>query len=139
MPVNQVSLSGNLTRNAELRVTHSGMAALGFSVAVNERRRDPRSGEWKDRPSFVDCVLFGPRAEPLATRLAKGTKVCVSGRLRQERWVAHDGTNRSRLEVIVDDLDFMSRADGHESGHEPAGEAQGQQMDVGAYDADIPF
>lgn len=107
MSINSVSISGNITRDSELRSTHGGMAILSFSVAVNERRKEG-DGTWKDYPSYIDCTLFGRRAESLSKYLLKGTKVAVAGKLRQSRWQAQDGTNRSKVEVVVDTLEFMS-------------------------------
>ena len=107
MTINSIHLSGNLTRDAELRRTQSDMAVLGFGLAFNERRRKPDSDEWEEVPNFIDCTLFGPRAEALEQYLVKGTKVAISGRLRWSQWEAEDGTRRTRHEVIVDELEFM--------------------------------
>lgn len=109
MSINRVSISGNLTRDSELRVTQGGTAVLGFGVAVNDRRKNPQTGEWEDVPNYVDCALFGKRADSLAGYLTKGTKVAVDGRLRYSSW-ERDGQRRSKLEVIVDEIEFMSRA-----------------------------
>lgn len=109
MGINSVSITGNLTRAPELRATQGGTQVLGLGVAVNERRKDPATGEWGDYPSFVDCVVFGNRAEALARILAKGSKVAVHGRLRQDRWQDQDGRNRSRIEVVADEVDLMQR------------------------------
>lgn len=109
MSINRVNITGNLTRDPELRATQGGSQVLGFGVAVNDRRKNPQSGEWEDYPNFVDCILFGKRAEPLSRILAKGTHVAVDGRLRYSSWEAKDGSRRSKLEVIVDELDIMQR------------------------------
>lgn len=77
-------------------------------MAVNDRRKNQQTGEWEDYPNFVDCTMFGTRAEKLAGMLAKGTKVCILGRLRYMSW-ERDGQKRSKIEVIVDDIEFMSR------------------------------
>lgn len=108
--INRAVISGNLTRDAELKSTNSGMAVLGFSVAVNDRRKNPQTGEWEDVPNYVDCVMFGSRAEGIAPYLAKGAKVCVEGKLRWSQW-EKDGEKRSKLEVIVDEIVLMSRSD----------------------------
>ena len=63
MSINRVNISGNLTRDPELRATQGGMQVLGFGVAVNDRRRNQQTGEWEDYPNFVDCTMFGNRAE----------------------------------------------------------------------------
>lgn len=113
MSVNSVSITGNLTRDPELRATQGGAQVLSVGVAVNDRVRNRQTEEWEDRPSFVDVVVFGKRAEALSRILAKGAKVAVHGRLRQDRWQDDQGNNRSRLEVVADEVDLMQRrADG---------------------------
>ena len=113
MSVNSVSITGNLTRDPELRATQGGAQVLSVGVAVNERVRNRQTEEWEDRPSFVDVVVYGKRAEALSRILAKGAKVAVHGRLRQDRWQDDQGNNRSRLEVVADEVDLMQRrADG---------------------------
>ena len=107
MSINRVIISGNLTRDPELRSTQSGMDVLSFGVAVNDRRRNPQTNEWEDYPNFVDCTMFGNRARSLAQYLSKGTKVSIEGKLRWSQW-ERDGQKRSKLEVIVDELEFMS-------------------------------
>ncbi len=107
MSINRVVISGNLTRDAELRTTQSGMAILGFGVAVNDRRKNQQTGEWEDYPNFVDCTMFGTRGEKLQPYLTKGSKVALEGKLRYSSW-ERDGQLRSKLEVVVDDLEFMS-------------------------------
>ena len=107
MSINQVTISGNLTRDPELRQTQGGMAVMSLGVAVNERVKNQQTGEWEDRPNFVDCVVFGKRAEALSRLLSKGSKVAVSGRLRYSAW-EKDGARRSKLEVIAEEVDLMS-------------------------------
>lgn len=109
MGINRVFISGNLTRDAEIRSTQSGASVLGFGVAVNDRRKNQRTGEWEDFPNFVDCTLFGRRAEALAQYLVKGTKVAIEGRLRYSSWQDREtGKNRSKLDVVVEEVEFMS-------------------------------
>ncbi len=107
MSINRVAISGNLTRDPELRVTTSGSQVMTFCLAVNDRRRNPQSGEWEDVPNYVDCVLFGARAESLSKILTKGQRVVLDGRLRWSQW-ERDGQKRSKLEVIAETLDFVS-------------------------------
>lgn len=106
--INRVNISGNLTRDPELRGAASGTQVLSFGVAVNDRRRNQQTGEWEDVPNFVDCVMFGNRATALADMLRKGNKVAVEGKLRYSSWEAKDGTKRSKLEVVVDEVEFLS-------------------------------
>lgn len=129
MSINRVNISGNLTRDPELRQTQGGMAILSLGVAVNDRRKNQQTGKWEDVPNFVDCVVFGTRAEKLAQFLAKGSKVAIEGKLRWSQW-EKDGAKRSKLEVVVDEIEFMSR-----------GGQQRQQQAASAdlYDENIPF
>lgn len=145
-------VSGNLTRAAELRFTQSGMAILGFGVAVNDRRKNPQTGEWDDYPNFVDCTMFGARAEKLQPYLTKGTKVAVEGKLRYSSW-EREGQRRSKLEVIVDELEFVSSRHRDEQAQPQPEPAQwpAEMPDVDAqyaaipaqlpavYDEDVPF
>lgn len=110
MSINSVNISGNLTRDPELRTTQNGTAILNFGMAVNDRRRNAQSGEWEDVPNFVDCCLFGKRGEALSTRLVKGMKVFISGKLHYNSW-ERDGKKRSKIEVIVDEIEFTPRSD----------------------------
>lgn len=107
MSINKVVISGNLTRDAELRATAGGTSVLAIGVAVNERRR--QGDEWVDYANYVDCTLFGRRADAIARYLVKGTKVCIEGRLHYGCW-EQDGQRRSKLTVNVDEIEFMSRA-----------------------------
>ena len=116
MSINRVIISGNLTRDAELRQTASGTSVLGFGVAVNDRRRNNQTGEWEDYANFVDCTMFGQRAQAIAQYLRKGLKVAIEGKLRYSSW-ERDGQKRSKLEVIVDDLEFMSSRNDSQGGY----------------------
>lgn len=142
MSINRVAISGNLTRDAELRTTQGGMSILDFGVAVNDRRRNQQTGEWEDFPNFVDCTVFGARAEKLQPYLAKGSKVALEGKLRYSSWES-GGQRRGKLGVIVDDLEFMSsRRDHAGSGHAPQPVTEADPaIDAAAsvYDEDIPF
>lgn len=111
MSINRVNISGNLTRDPELRATASGTQVLSFGVAVNDRRRNAQTGEWEDYPNFVDCTMFGNRAEAVGRFLAKGMKVAIEGKLHYSSW-ERDGQKRSKLEVIVDEIEVMVRRDG---------------------------
>ena len=146
MGINRVCLSGNMTRDAELRQTQSGASVITFGVAVNDRRKNNQTGEWEDYANFVDCTMFGQRAQAIAPYLTKGTKVSLDGKLRYSSW-ERDGQKRSKLEVIVDEIEFMSsRQDNGGYQQQPRQQAprQGQrqpQRDVAqtVYDSDIPF
>lgn len=129
MSLNQVSVSGNLGADAELRSTRGGTPVLTFALAVNERVKQA-DGTWGDRASWIDCVLFGARAQALADWLRKGNKVAVQGRLRTSTW-ERDGVSYKRTEVVVEEVDLMTvRRD----------KQQGAAQDApSVYDEDVPF
>lgn len=108
MSINRVVLTGNLTHEPQIRRTASGMAVLNFGIAVNDRRKNPQSGEWEDYPNFIDCTMFGTRAESVSRFLHKGTKVAIDGKLHYSTWNAKDGGKRSKLDVTVDDLELLT-------------------------------
>ena len=116
MSINRVIISGNLTRDPELRNTANGMGILHFSVAVNDRRRDANTGEWSDYANYIDCTMFGARAESLSRILTKGMKVSIEGKLRWSQW-EKDGQKRSKIEVIVDEVELMTSRNGNGSGN----------------------
>lgn len=138
MSINKAVISGNLTRDSELRSTASGYPILGFCVAVNDRIKE--NGEWIDKPNYIDCTMFGSRAEKLAQFLHKGTKVVVEGRLRWSQW-GQEGQKRSKIEVIVDELEFMTRGDSSYTGYNnastyaPPAQAYGAPVPASAYGA----
>ena len=130
MAINRAAISGNLTRDPELRRTQGGIAILSFCVAVNERRKNSKTGEWEDYANYIDCTMFGNRAEGLSDKLSKGSKVCIEGKLRWSQW-ERDGQKRSKVTVVVDELDFMSQRT--ERKQEP------EYVPTEIYDDDIPF
>lgn len=130
MSINRATISGNLTRDAELRAAASGTQILTFTVAVNERRKVGEN--WEDYPNFVGCVMFGTRAEKLAQWLTKGTKVCVEGKLHFSSW-EDNGTKRSKLEIIANEIEFMSKREGSQTAQ------AAPSVDTSMYDEDIPF
>ena len=146
MSINRVIISGNLTRDPELRSTASGLPVLGFGVAVNDRRKNQQTGEWEDYPNFIDCTMFGTRAESLSRYLTKGAKVSIEGKLRWSQW-ERDGQKRSKIEVIVDELEFMSARSDSSGGHAPASPTAAPSpapspainATSSVYDEDIPF
>ena len=107
MSINTCALSGNLAANAELRATKSGTPVLSATVAVNERARQ-EDGTYADRPNYIDLVLFGRRANALAQYLMKGTYVTVQGHLRQSSYEGRNGVRRSKVEVVVEEIDWRT-------------------------------
>lgn len=108
--INKVIIIGNLTRDAELSYSQSGFALLKFSIAVNRRRK--QGDQWVDETSFFDVTMFGSRGEAIASYMTKGKKIAVDGQLQQDRWEAQDGTKRSKVVIIADNIQFLSSRDG---------------------------
>lgn len=120
MSINRVVLTGNLTRDGELRETASGTQVLSFDIAVNDRRRNSQ-GEWEDYANFISCVMFGNRASSISPYITKGSKVALEGKLRYSTW-ERDGQKRSKIDVVVDDIELLTKRE-----KQPV------------YDEDIPF
>ena len=103
-------ITGNLTRDPELRTTPNGATVCSFSVAVNRVYRDA-SGEQKEDVSFIDCSAWGKLGEMINQYAKKGSGVLVSGRLDQRSWEDKaTGQKRSRVEIVVEDFNFTSNA-----------------------------
>ena len=140
MSINRVNISGNLGTEPELRATSGGMAVLSFQVAVSDRVKQ-QDGTWTDRPNWVSCTMFGTRAEKLAQYLHKGSKVVIEGKLRYSQW-EKDGQKRSKLEVIAEELEFMSHQDGgqpQQPYQQAAPQRQATSQTPDLYPGDIPF
>ncbi len=108
-------ITGNLTRDPELRTTPSGTSVCGFAVAVNRVYRDA-NGEQKEDVSFIDCSAWGKLGEMISQYAKKGSGVLVSGRLDQRSWEdKNGGGKRSRVEIVVEDFNFIGNRDGGSS------------------------
>jgi len=122
--MNKVVVSGNLTRDPELRAVGS-TSILEIGLAVNERIKE--NNEWVDRPNFFNVTVWGNRADALSKMLSKGSKVLISGRLRWSQWET-DGQKRSKVEIVADDVELCGQRNQIES-HVP----------VEVIGVDIPF
>jgi len=100
---NHVTLTGNVTRDPELRFTNGGAALVNFGLAVNRRWQD-RDGEWQEEAHFFDVTAWQDLAENVAQTITKGARVIVDGRLRFHTWETDDGENRSKVEIVADDV-----------------------------------
>jgi single-strand DNA-binding protein len=150
--VNVVVVTGNLTKDPELRTTPNGTSVCKLRVAVNSRRKDAASGEWVDKPNYFDVTVWGAQGENCATYLSKGRPVAVEGRLDWREWEAQDGSKRQAVEIIANSVQFLgSRGDAPASGggngiqggsDVPAdtSDFEGEKAGVGSgSDDDIPF
>lgn len=101
---NHVQITGNATRDPELRFTPSGAQLATFGVAVNRRWMNRQTNEWEEETSFFDVVCWRDLAENVTETVTKGTRVVVTGRLEQRSWETDDGERRSKVEIVADDV-----------------------------------
>jgi len=100
-----ITVVGNLTDDPELRFTPSGAAVAKFRIASTPRYLDKTSGEWKDGdPLFLPCNIWRDAAENVAETLKRGTRVIVTGRLRQRSYETKEGEKRTVYELEVDEI-----------------------------------
>jgi single-strand DNA-binding protein len=147
--LNRVCLTGNLTRDPELRNLPSGMSVCSLRVASNTRRKDQSTGEWVDKPNYFDVTVWGAQGENCAQYLSKGRPVAIDGRLEWREWQDKEtGKNRQSIDIIADSVQFLGSREGGENGGRftpqsdvPADTADFAQAPVaaGGSDDDIPF
>jgi single-strand DNA-binding protein len=147
--INRVVVSGNLTRDPELRSTPSGTSICKLRIAVNTRRKDA-SGQWVDKPNYFDVTVWGAQGENCAQYLQKGRGVAIDGRLEWREWDATDGSGkRSAVEIVADSVQFLGgRGDDGGNGQRftPESDVPADTADFapapagpGVADDDIPF
>ncbi|NLT07607.1 MAG: single-stranded DNA-binding protein [Solirubrobacterales bacterium] len=133
--INRVVLTGNLTRDPELRSTPSGTAVCGLRVACNTRRKDA-SGEWVDKPNYFDVTIWGRQGENAAQYLEKGRAVAIDGRLEWREWQDKEGNKRQSVDIIADSVQFLGgRGEGDGGGG--GGQRFTPQSDVPADSSDF--
>ena len=144
--INRAIIVGNLTRDPELRTTPGGTSVCKLRVAVNERTKDPATGQWGDRTNYFDVTVWGNQGESCAQYLSKGRPIGVDGRLDWREWEAQDGTKRQAVEIIADTVQFLgSRGEGGGDGgggerqFVPAAAPAGNEDFSSSADDDIPF
>jgi single-strand DNA-binding protein len=121
--LNKVFLIGNLTRDPELRVTPKGTAICQFGLAVNRQFKD-ESGATRDETTFIDIEAWGKQGELVSKYLTKGSPAMVEGRLKLDQWEDKtSGQKRSKLKVVLDNVQFLSTRGG--AGGGAAGAAGG--------------
>ena len=118
--INRVVLTGNLTRDPELRSTASGMSVCSLRIASNTRRKNQSTGEWEDKPNFFDVTVWGAQGENCARFLSKGRPVALDGRLEWREWEAQDGNKRQSVEIVADSVQFLGGRDDGAGGPVPA-------------------
>ena len=115
--VNVVVITGNLTKDPELRHTGGGTAVCELRVAVNSRRKNGQTGEWEDKPNFFDVTVWGAQGENCANYLSKGRPVAIEGRLDWREWEAKDGGGkRQAVQIVANTVQFLGSRDGSGGG-----------------------
>ena len=154
--INRVVLTGNLTRDPELRSTGSGMSVCSLRIATNTRRKNNATGEWEDKPNYFDVTVWGAQGENCARFLAKGRPVAIDGRLEWREWDDREtGAKRQAVDIIADSVQFLGgrdEAQGGGGGFTPRSDVPVNQSDFQpvaapagngsaspAADDDIPF
>jgi single-strand DNA-binding protein len=149
--INVVVITGNLTRDPELRSTGGGTPVCDLRVAVNSRRKDGQTGEWVDKPNYFDVTVWGAQGENCANYLSKGRPVAVEGRLDWSEWEAKDGGGkRQAVRIIANSVQFLGSRDGsgggggEGGGFSPSSDVPADSSDfagatAGSSDDDIPF
>jgi single-strand DNA-binding protein len=140
--INTVTLSGNHTRDPEARTTSGGTDLCKCRIAFNERRKNQSTGEWEDKPNYINVTIFGGMGTWVANNQGKGDSIVISGRLSWHEWET-DGNKREAIEIIADSVATPRESRGPSGDsdvpidtsdlHVPAASP------VGAGDDDIPF
>jgi single-strand DNA-binding protein len=124
---NKVVLMGNLTRDPELRSIPSGQQVASFSLAVN-RTWNNANGEKQEAVDYIDCNAWGKPAEIITQYMTKGSAILVSGRLQQRSW-EQDGQKRSKVEVVVEDFNFVGGGSGDGGGSSSSSSSSSSKSD----------
>ena len=137
--VNVVVITGNLTKDPELRSTGGGTSVCEMRVAVNSRRKNGQTGQWEDKPNYFDVVVFGAQADNCATYLQRGRPLAVEGRLDWREWESKEGGKRQAVQIIANTVQFLGSRDG---GGVPNGNGGGgggqQQQPYSPPQSDVP-
>ncbi len=155
--INRVVLTGNLTRDPELRSTGGGTPVCSLRIASNTRRKNQTTGDWEDKPNYFDVTVWGAQGENCARFLAKGRPVAIDGRLEWREWQDKEGNTRQNVEIVADAVQFLGSRDdagmggGGNSGFTPRSDVPADTRDFepagapsgggapSAGDDDIPF
>ena len=131
MNINRVVLTGNLTRDPELRSTGNGLSVCKLGIAVNTRRKNGATGDWEEKANFFRVTVFGRQAESCHSYLKKGRAIAVDGRLEWSQW-ENDGQKRESIDIIADTVQFLG-------GRDDAGSGNGFSSSVAATESDVPI
>jgi single-strand DNA-binding protein len=131
MNINRVVLTGNLTRDPDLRSTGGGLAVCKLGIACNTRKKNGQTGQWEEKPNFFRVTVFGAQAENCAQYLKKGRPVAIDGRLEWSQYEV-EGQKRESVDIIADSVQFLG-------GRDDAGNGNGFSSGARATESDIPI
>ena len=130
--INRVIITGNLTRDPEMRAAGStGVCSL--RVACNGRRKNNETGQWEDQPNYFDVTVFGAQGDNCQRYLSKGRPVAIDGRLHWREWEdKNTGQKRQAVDIIAESVQFLG-------GRDDAGSGNGFSSSVRAAESDVPI
>jgi single-strand DNA-binding protein len=130
--INRVIITGNLTRDPELRSLASGNSVCSLRVACNGRRRNPSTQDWEDQPNYFDVTVWGAQGENCSRFLSKGRPIAVDGRLQWREWTDKEGQKRQSVDIVADSVQFLG-------GRDDAGNGNGFSSGARASESDVPI
>ncbi|MGO9959178.1 MAG: single-stranded DNA-binding protein [Solirubrobacteraceae bacterium] len=143
--INRVVLTGNLTRDPELRSLPTSTAVCTLRIASNTRRKNSTTGEWHEVPNYFDVTVWGSQGENCARYLTKGSGVALDGRLERREWET-EGSKRQAVQIVAEHIQFLAKATSSDpqdapsdAGAPAAGVDQFEQLAGAPADDDIPF
>ncbi len=135
MNINRVVMTGNLTRDPELRSTGGGLSVCKLGIACNTRRKNSATGTWEEKPNFFRVTVFGAQGENCAQYLKKGRPVAIDGRLEWSEYEV-EGQKRTSVDIIADAVQFLG---GRDDATSTNGHGNGFSSDVRAAEGDVPI
>ncbi len=137
--LNKVFLIGRLTRDPEIRFLPSGNQVTSFTLAVNRRYRTKNSEEWKEETYYFDVEAFSFLAERLGKQLNKGVQIVLEGHLRQDKWETSSGEKRTKVKIVAEKVNILSRPGRPEEIETPSEPEEVIEPEDLSSDEDIPF
>jgi single-strand DNA-binding protein len=131
--INRVVLTGNLTRDPDLRsLPSSGNSVCSLRIACNGRRKNNETGQWEDQPNYFDVTVWGAQGENCAKYLSKGRPVAIDGRLQWREFTDREGHKRQAVDIIAESVQFLG-------GRDDAGSGNGFSSSARASESDVPI